>query len=195
MVCYLKPHHPLHFKTTAVQGSRSKKWLSNYRDWKSCPRIEQYFPVLAGSALSLKITKWICWVETYEESLNPEHYSLRKRISPEPSFLRLSNNTLMFGLVIAGSTQLVQRILQCICSKWLQFRKKPSVSLHAINRVKRQLSCEISSWKVARSNKNVWINLHCPSCTSSTSASRNLTLILYSQSWHSFLYDFFYFTL
>lgn len=129
--------HPPHFKTTAVQESRSKKWLSNYCDGKSCPRTKQYFPVLAGSPLSLKITKWICWVETYEEPLNPEHYSLRKHISPEPSFLKLSNNTLMFGLVITGSTQPLQRILQCISNKWLQFRTKPSVSLYVIIREKR----------------------------------------------------------
>lgn len=53
---------PPPFKTTAVQGSRPKKWLSDYCNWKSCPRIVQYFPVLTGSFLSLKNTKWICWV-------------------------------------------------------------------------------------------------------------------------------------
>lgn len=50
---------PCPFKTTADQGNRSKKWLSNYCDWKSCSRLVQYFPMLSCSSPSLKITKWI----------------------------------------------------------------------------------------------------------------------------------------
>lgn len=50
---------PCPFKTTADQGNRSKKPLSNFCDWKSCSRLVQYFPMLSCSSPSLKITEQI----------------------------------------------------------------------------------------------------------------------------------------